>query len=151
VHIWNPNGAEPESIWRVMHRQKEIQYSSRAIAHIERQKQIHRLRHIIAELAKRIPESERQTQFVREMADYGCLTRMHVVRLLAPRLHGEDHTKDIDFSRDGIQRRWAAGLSDARRALKAAPWEADIDPIEGFYLHELERESMCSAENLRAE
>jgi NTE family protein len=141
VHIWNPDGAEPESIWRVMHRQKEIQYSSRAITQIVRQRQIHRLRHIIAELAKRIPEPERKSELAREMASYGCLTRMHAVRLLAPRLDGEDHTKDIDFSRDGIRRRWDAGLADGRRALEAAPWEADVDPIDGFYLHELRRET----------
>ena len=47
-----------------MHRQKEIQYSSRAITHIARQKQIHRLRHIIAELAKRLPEEKRQSNEV---------------------------------------------------------------------------------------
>ena len=34
----------------------------------------------------------------RELAGYGCPTRMHVVRLLAPRLDNESHTKDIDFS-----------------------------------------------------
>ena len=61
------------------------------------------------------------------------------MRLLAPRLDGEDHTKDIDFSRAGIRRRWEAGLADARRALEAAPWEVDVDPIEGFYLHEMRR------------
>jgi len=137
VHLWNPDGDEPESIRQVMHRQKEIQYSSRAIAHISRQRQIHRLRHVIAELAKRVPESERKSELVREMASYGCLTRMHAVRLLAPRLAGEDHTKDIDFSRRGIRKRWEAGLADARRALEAAPWEAEVDPIDGFYLHEL--------------
>jgi NTE family protein len=145
VHIWNSDGDEPDSIWQVMHRQKEVQYSSRAISHIARQKQIHRLRHIIAELAKRIPESERQSARIREMAAYGCLTRMHVVRLLAPRLDGEDHTKDIDFSRAGIRKRWEAGLADARSALEAAPWEGDFDPIEGFYLHELRRETMSDS------
>ena len=142
VHIWNPEGAEPESIWRVMNRQKEIQYSSRAITHIARQRQIHRLRHVIAELSKRIPESERQDATVREMVAFGCLTRMHVVRLLAPRIDGEDHTKDIDFSRQGIRKRWEAGHADACRALEAAPWTADVDPIEDFYLHELKRETM---------
>jgi NTE family protein len=142
VHIWNSDGTEPESIWQVMHRQKEIQYSSRAIAHIVRQKQIHRLRHIIAELTRRVPEHERNSALVREMSAYGCLTRMHVVRLLAPRLDGEDHTKDIDFSRTGILRRWEAGLADARKSLEAAPWEADVDPIEGFYLHELKQGAM---------
>ena len=60
VHIWNPNGPEPETIWQVMNRQKDIQYSSRAASHIARQKQIHRLRHVIAELVRRMPEAERQ-------------------------------------------------------------------------------------------
>ena len=136
VHMWNPDGPEPDTIREVLNRQKDVQYCSRAVSQIKRQKQIHRLRHIIAELAMRLPESERQSNLVREMAGYGCLTRMHVVRLLSPPLEGEDHTKDIDFSRKGIRCRWAAGFSDARRVLADAPWEAEVDPIEGFYLHE---------------
>ena len=89
VHIWNPNGPEPETIQQVLNRQKDIQYSSRAVSHIRRQKQIHRLRHIIAELSARLPEAERKTDLVKEMASYGCLTQMHVVRLLAPPLEGK--------------------------------------------------------------
>ena len=136
VHIWNPNGSEPETIWQVLHRQKDVQYSSRAVTHIMRQKQLHRLRHVVSELVKRIPETERQSNAVRELAEYGCLTRMHVVRLLAPTIDGEDHTKDIDFSPSGIQTRWAAGYEDTRRLIAKAPWDGDFDPIEGFILHE---------------
>jgi NTE family protein len=136
VHMWNPDGPEPDNITAILNRQKDIQYSSRAISHIRRQKQIHRLRHIIAELAMRLPPEERDANDARDMASYGCLTRMHVVRLLAPPLEGEDHTKDIDFSRKGIRARWAAGYGDARRWIDGAPWEAEVDPIEGFYLHE---------------
>ncbi len=111
-----------------------MQYSSRAVSHIRRQKQIHRLRHIIAELAMRLPGEEYQSSFVREMACYGCLTRMHIVQLLAPALEGEDHT--TGFNREGIRARWAAGYGNARRALATAPWEAEVDPIDGIYLHE---------------
>ncbi|PSC06064.1 patatin [Alsobacter soli] len=136
VHIWNPSGPEPETIWEVMNRQKDIQYSSRAATHIQRQKQMHRLRHIIAELARRLPTRERADPEVEELAAYGCLTRMHVVRLLAPSLEGEDHTKDIDFSPAGIQARWRAGYEDTIRVLEQAPWDGAFDPIEGFILHE---------------
>ena len=55
VHMWNPEGPEPASLWEVMGRQKDIQYASRAKSHIARQKQIHHLRHIIRELAKHVP------------------------------------------------------------------------------------------------
>lgn len=145
VHIWNPQGDEPESIWQVMHRQKEIQYSSRALSHIMRQKQIHRLRHIIAELAAKLPEEERGADATRELAAYGCLTQMHVVRLLAPRLDHEDHTKDIDFSHSGIRNRWKAGYQDTMGVLDDAPWERPFDPLEGFHLHELRRAGMQPA------
>jgi NTE family protein len=145
VHIWNPRGPEPESIWQVTSRQKDIQYSSRALTHIMRQKQIHRLRHIISELVERLPEKERADNAVREMAGYGCLTQMHVVRLLAPRLDDEDHTKDIDFSRTGIRTRWESGYADTKHVLEDAPWEPEADPLEGFHLHELRRMNIEAA------
>jgi len=136
VHIWNPAGPEPETIWQVMNRQKDIQYSSRALTHIMRQKQLHRLRHVVSELVKRMPEQLRQDPAVQDLAGYGCVTRMHVVRLLAPTLDGEDHTKDIDFSPAGIHARWQAGYADTRSLIAKAPWQGEFDAIEGFILHE---------------
>jgi NTE family protein len=136
VHMWNPVGPEPRTIWEVLHRQKDIQYSSRVASHIVRQKQTHRLRHVIKELAAHLPDSVRNREDVRELIDWGCLTRMHVVRLLAPRLEHEDHTKDVDFSPSGIRKRWDAGYAATRRALEQAPWEGEFDPIEGVILHE---------------
>jgi len=59
VHMWNPDGLEPQSILEVMHRQKDIQYSSRVASHVSRQRQTHRLRHVIRELARHIPEEAR--------------------------------------------------------------------------------------------
>jgi NTE family protein len=136
VHMWNPIGPEPETMWEVMHRQKDIQYSSRVATHISRQLQSHRLRHVIKELLAYIPENVRNSDEVRELAGWGCLTRMHVVRLLAPRLANEDHTKDVDFSPSGIRKRWEAGHADTRRAIERKPWQGDFDPLEGVILHE---------------
>ena len=98
VHLWNPSGAEPTTMAEVLNRHKDVQYSSRIASHIARQQQAHRLRHVINQLAARLPEAERNSEAVRELAGYGCPTRMHVVRLLAPQLDRENHTKDIDFS-----------------------------------------------------
>lgn len=136
VHLWNPVGREPSTIWEVMHRQKDIQYSSRVASHVARQQEAHRLRHVIEELAGHIPEAVRASEPVRSLLDFGCPTRMHVVRLLAPSLVNEDHTKDVDFSRDGIASRWRAGYEDTRNAIAQAPWRQDCDPLEGVILHE---------------
>src|SRR5262245_28406061 len=136
VHMWAPNGPEPDSIWKVLARQKDLQYASRAASHIARQKQIHKLRHVIRELAAKLPADVAATPEARELASYSCVTRMHVVRLTAPPLAGEDHAKDIDFSRGGIQQRWQAGYADTRSVLAQAPWSGEFDPLEGLILHE---------------
>jgi NTE family protein len=138
VHLWNPRGGEPETIWEVLHRHKDIQYSSRVANHIARQSQIHRMRHVINKLAGLLPEDIRKAQEVKELAGYGCLTQMHVVRLLAPDVDRADHTKDVDFSPGGIKTRWEAGYHDTRRAIAAKPWEGHFDPLAGIILHEQE-------------
>lgn len=136
VNLWSPDGAEPDTLWQVMTRQKDIQYSSRAMNQIERQRQLHYLRHIIKELAMKLPEDERGKDAVKELEAQGCLTHMHLVRLLAPNLGGQDNMKDIDFSAAGIRRRSAAGYEDTVRVLTRKPWEDPFDPLEGFILHD---------------
>jgi NTE family protein len=142
VHMWNPMGAEPGTIWEVLNRHKDIQYSSRVATHIVRQRQVHKLRHVVSELVHLIPESERKSDLVQSLAGYGCVTQMHVVLLLAPRLDNENHTKDLDFSPSGIRRRWEAGYRDTGRALERAPWQDKVDPLEGVIVHEPIRESV---------
>src|SRR6201993_1760285 len=65
VHMWNPTGPEPNTIWEVLHRQKDIQYSSRVATHITRQRQVHKLRHVVSELVKLIPEDARNHPVVK--------------------------------------------------------------------------------------
>jgi NTE family protein len=136
VNVWHQTAPEPESIWEVMARHKDIQFASRADSHIARQKQIHRLRHVIRELHKQIPVAKRVDPKVRELASWGCGTTMHVVHLVAPRVDGEDHTKDIDFTPTGIRTRRQAGYADTLRMIGRTPWEqAAADPIEGVIEH----------------
>ncbi|WP_051975312.1 patatin-like phospholipase family protein [Cupriavidus necator] len=140
VQLWPTSGPEPNSIWQVMSRLRDIQYSSRAESHLERQRQIHRLRHVIRELGKHIPESERGQAAVQELLGWGCGTTMHVVELDAPQLDGYDMHRDIDFSTCGIERRWMAGYKDTRHALERAPWREPLDPIEGIAVHRISAE-----------
>ena len=136
VNMWNPEGPEPESLWQVMGRTKDIQFASRATSHIARQKQIHHLRHIIRELSKELPAKTRNSAKAKELASWGCGTTMHVARLVAPKLDREDHTKDIDFTPAGIRARWQAGYADTKRMVERAPWTAPVDPMDGVVIHD---------------
>jgi len=138
VNMWQPSGPAPETIWQVLGRQKDIQYSSRGLSHVARQQQIHRLRHVIRELAKRLPKEQSDSPEIKELTAYGCGTTMHLVRLLAPRLDNEDHTKDIDFSAGGIRSRWQAGLDYARGVIAREPWKCEVDSLTGVVIHQAE-------------
>ena len=138
VHLWNPAGPEPETLWEVSGRQKDIQFASRATSHILKQQQIHQLRHIIRELVKHVPEKAAAHADVRELASWGCGTTMHVLTLMAPRLEHEDQTKDIDFTGAGIHARWRAGYESGRRAIAAAPWDREVDSRDGVLIHRID-------------
>ena len=146
VHLWNPMGDEPRTMWEVLNRQKDIQYSSRVASHIARQRQMHHMRHVISELAKLLPEDVRKTPQAQALAAYGCRTIMHVVRLLAPQLENENHTKDIDFSPSGIR---SAGRPATPRPCGRSskrPGTDEFDPLEGVILHEPRLQVMEAAE-----
>jgi NTE family protein len=136
VNMWNPSGPEPTTMAEVFNRHKDVLYSSRIASQIAQQQKAHRLRHVINQLAARIPEAERNSAAVRELAGYGCSTRMHVVRLLAPQLDRENHTKDIDFSPARIRQRWNAGYVHTKAVLDRSPWIGEFDPLSGVILHE---------------
>ena len=135
ANVWHATGPEPETILQVLGRQKDIQYASRATSHVMRQQQIHRLRHIIRELKQHVPEAQRNDPEVEKMLAYGCATVMHLLPLHAPRLEGEDQTKDIDFTAAGIDTRRKAGYADTRRVLEDQPWAHCADTMDGIIIH----------------
>jgi len=142
VQMWHAAGPEPESVWQVLNRQKDIQYASRMDSHIARQEHIHQLRHIVRELVRRMPAEQRETPEVKEMEGYGCGTLMYIVRLKAPRLESEDHMRDIDFTSVGITARWQAGYADTMRVMKRAPWQRPIDPMMGVAVYDSDAPDM---------
>jgi len=136
VQVWNPEGPEPETLWKVLGRHKEIQYASRSKSHLRRQDQIHRLRHVIRELANRLPGGLREDSVISELVSYGCATRMHLVNLEAARIEGEDLARDIDFTRAGVRARREAGYAAARRVIEQRPWQHKGDLLDGIVVHD---------------
>jgi NTE family protein len=136
--MWHTSGPEPQSLEDVLSRQKDIQFASRDDCHIARQQDLHRLRHIVRELVKLVPEDQRISPEVKQFAAYGCRTFMHVVRLNGPHIEGEGNSRDIDFTSASIRARWKAGHDDTARALDRRPWEDEFDPMAGVAVHNCE-------------
>ena len=93
------------------------------------------MRHIIQALTSYLKPAQREEEAIKELAAWGCRTTMHVAHLVAPRLDGEDASKDIDFSSTGVGARREAGFADTNRMLERAPWTLPTDPIEGVIEH----------------
>jgi NTE family protein len=137
VQLWSAADQEPQSLREISERTKDIQFSTRDESHIARQQQNHKLRHIIREIAMRLPEPLRKDAHMRKLCAWGCGTTMHLMRLHAPRLDGEDGSKDIDFSRMGIEARARAGREDAHRMIEEAAWTDPVDPSDGVVIHDI--------------
>jgi NTE family protein len=145
VQIFSIAGPEPESVLRVLSRQLDIQYASRSDSHIPRQEHIHQLRHMVRELVRMLPESERERPEVKEMASYGCGTFMHIVRIKAKPLENEDYLREIDFTAAGIRRRWQCGYEDTKRTLDRRPWDAPVDAKVGVAVHDSDAPDLPSS------
>ncbi len=94
----------------------------------------------MAEPAAQLPPEARRRDDIRALSAYGCVTKMHVVRLLAPPVGTDDQSKDIDFSPATIKARWEAGYRETKSVIERAPWQTPSDPLEGFILHEVATE-----------
>jgi NTE family protein len=138
VQLWTPKHDEPKSMQQINERLKDIQFSTRDTSHVERQRQIHKLRHIIRDMSNLLPQALREQPDIRRYAAWGCSTLMHIIRLHAPRLQNEDASKDIDFTAEGIKARWQAGVADGRRMIESAPWnQKPTDTSDGVLIHEV--------------
>ncbi len=147
--LWPTDDAVPRTLPAVLKRSKELQYASRANTLLDLERELHRLRHGISQLAGRLPKAVREETDVAHTIRSGCRSVYHLVRLQAPRLPDENHAKDIEFTPTRVGQRWAAGFQGTLRALAARPWEQPVGAEEGILLHDF-RERCIAAENVAA-
>ena len=138
AHLWRSDGDAPVSAWEAIGRSKEIQYASRVTNFVDAEQKLHHLRRVINELGSRLPPKFQSDAACSDLLSAGCSTTMHLCRLHAPRLPGEDALKDIDFSAAGIEQRRRAGFIDMREMLHRQPWNLPHDPLDGIVVHDNE-------------
>jgi NTE family protein len=118
VDLWSARGEFPRNLAEVTTRQKEIQYSSRTRAFTDYLKQIAKLRHMLAVLLEELPEEMKQREEVKYLSSAADRHAANIVQLIYRPKGYEGDSKDYEFSRRSMEKRWRAGYHDAVHALR---------------------------------
>ena len=122
VDLFSSRGGVPENLDAVSEREKDIRYSSRTRMGVETFRYAHNLRRNISTLLAKLPDSLKNEPEVAFLQREACQTTMDIVELIYRPEVAQGPSKDYEFSRATMERRWEQGLSDARATLASAPW-----------------------------
>jgi NTE family protein len=137
VDLWSADGPEPTTLDEVQTREKDVMFASRSQRHIEDYLRTHNLQHRLRELYALLPKSAKSKAGVAELAELGCDSTIHVVRLPYSGRDWHMASKDINFSQGSIAWRWDQGYQDALRAIAHAGWLTEVSEETGLVVHEL--------------
>ena len=122
VDLFNEFGPVPTDLDSALEREKDIRYSSRTRTATDMYRVIHDVRHNINALIEKLPPELRASAEAQFLYEFGCVTRMDIVRLCDRPPGRQGHAKDYAFDLGVMEERWARGYADARKSLAAAPW-----------------------------
>jgi NTE family protein len=131
VDLFHAHGRQPTDLEEVSEREKDIRYSSRTRAATNMLRTMHDVRHNINNLWDRLPKNLRKTPEAKFLYNFGCVTTMDIVELVYRPTEPQGYSKDYDFGRDTMRKRWAQGLSDAKSTLLTSPWLSPMPPDVG--------------------
>ena len=66
------------------------------------------------------------TEQAKRLYELGCVTEMDIVQLVYRPTEPQGASKDYEFSRVSMEKRWQQGISDARVVLHDSPWLAPM-------------------------
>ena len=126
VDVFRAQGQLPSNLDEVAERDKDIRYSSRTQICSDAFRYRHDVRHAINELHKLLPPDLANTEQAKRLYEHGCVTEMDIVQLVYRPSEPQGASKDHEFSRASMEKRWQQGLTDARATLHASPWLAPM-------------------------
>jgi len=137
VDLWSSEGPEPTTLDEVQTRQKDVTFASRSKRHIADYIDTLTMQHKLRELYNLLPPQLRRQQGIKDLAELGSDSVMHIVRLPYAGRDWHMAAKDINFSRGSIEWRWDQGYQDAQRAIEAAGWLSSVADNTPLIVHEL--------------
>jgi NTE family protein len=137
VDVFQPAGWLPTNLDEAMERDKDIRYASRTQGCTEAMRDKHHVRHAINELHKLLPPEIAKTEQAEQLYELGCVTEMDIVQLIYRPAEPEGASKDYEFSRSSMEKRWRQGMADAQAALHASPWLAPMPKELGVRIFDM--------------
>ncbi len=137
VELWSAHGPEPKTLDEVQTRQKDVTFASRSKRHIEAYVQTHTLQRTIRSLYKHLPAAKKSELGEQKLAELGCDSTLHIIRIPYAGRDWLMASKDINFSKGSIQWRWEQGYKDASRAIEQANWLTTVSEDTAVVVHEL--------------
>jgi NTE family protein len=128
VDVFAAQGELPSCLDAVSEREKDIRYSSRTRMGVETFRYAHNLRRNIAKLLGKLPDALKNEPEVEFLSRAACQTTMDIVELIYCPTATQGPSKDYEFLRATMLRRWNQGLSDARASIASAPWLEPAPP-----------------------
>jgi NTE family protein len=122
VDLFPARGARPSKMGEVEARIKDIRYSSRTRFNTDVFRRMHRMRHKLRQLADKLPAELQDDPEVQEIRAMGCATRMHIAHLIYRPTGSDLASKDYEFSRSTMERRWQDGYETTCQALASPKW-----------------------------
>jgi NTE family protein len=140
VDLWDATEAAPTTLAEAARRLKDIQYASRVTEHIADHERMQNFRRAIRLLGERLSPDVAADPAMRRLVALGSEHAIDIVHLVMKALPDEDVFRDIDFSRQTLAARWAAGRRDGERALAHRHWLEPPPDHLGMRVHVLPQE-----------
>ncbi|OWT77361.1 MULTISPECIES: DUF3734 domain-containing protein [unclassified Achromobacter] len=139
VDLWPARGPLPDTMEKVMERQKDIQYSSRTRLVTDLLQRNLALRHDMQRLLALLPEKQRNAPELAQIRESACTPVINVINLIYQSKNYERHSKDYEFGTEAMREHWQSGLADIRATLARPDVLARPEGGSGFVTHDIHR------------
>jgi NTE family protein len=151
VDLYSSHGGVPKDLVAVSEREYDIRYSSRTRMGVETFRYAHNLRRNISTLLAKLPDALKNEPEVAFLQRAACQTSMDIVHLIYRPEATQGPSKNFEFSRATMERRWEQGLRDARLALATAPWLVPAPPDVAVRTFDVSADKAAAASGRRRE
>lgn len=138
VDLWSARGPTPRTVFDVLERQKDIQFSSRTRMGTDQVAARQRLRNALGVLLERL-DGDVPAPLRAELEPWLCDRVFNVVHLIYRAKAYEEQYKDYAFGIRTMREHWASGADDMRRSLARPEFFAVPDRALGVVTHDIHR------------